>query len=118
MKASDFNVPLPANAEIDRFLRVKMNDGYISLAGNEPDLGTTARRVVSDGLASSRFGEVIPRNCPCPVRMVANGPIDQFANVYSAAAGKVGASGSVLIGMTMTEATGDEEEIEVLRIAQ
>lgn len=96
---------------IDRYLRVKLSSGVLALAGDEPDIGVTSRRV-----EASVPGDVILRSKPGTTPMVAAKAIAAGDVVYSAADGKVtDAGGAERIGVALDAATGDGAVIEVLR---
>lgn len=104
----------PANAALDPYLRVKLSSGKLVVAGStDAELGTT------DGpaLAADKRVAVVPRAAAGVRKMVASGVISQYAEVYTAAGGKVSATagvGSFSRGIAMESASGDGSVINVL----
>jgi hypothetical protein len=85
--------------------------GALALAGaGDVELGTVEIPCLVAGPATVRL-----RTAQGTQKFVANGAITAGDLVYAAAAGKVGASGTVLIGEALETASGDGAVIEVLR---
>lgn len=102
-----------AGAAIAQFLRVKLSGGALAVAGaTDKDLGTLERPAFASGEQVS----VILRNKVGTKVMVANGALALGADVFTAAAGKVGASstGAYLVGTALQPAAADGDLIEVL----
>lgn len=99
-----------AAAAIAQFLRVKTT-GALAVAGAaDVELGTMELPALAAGDATVRY-----RTAAGTVKMVASEAITAGASVYAAASGKVGASGTLLVGTALDAATADNDVIEVLR---
>ena len=104
--------PDTASAAIGQHLRVKTT-GAVELAGaTDVELGTMELPCVESGPCSIRL-----RNAKGTQKMIASGAISSGATVYAAASGKVSASGTLVVGQAMEEATANNDVIEVLRYA-
>lgn len=101
-----------ANAAIGQFLRVAvLSSGNVALAeAGQPGVGT----MEDAATAANQVVGVRLNTAPGTRKCVANGVIANGAVVYCAAAGKVGASGTVPYGTAMEAAAADNDIIEVL----
>lgn len=105
-----------AGGAIAQHLRVKLTGGKLAVAvladGPGTELGTLEEASFADGDVRS----VRARNVPGSRKMVANAALAIGAKVYTAAAGKVGASaaGAFLEGIALTASAADGNIIEVL----
>lgn len=106
------------NAAIGPYLRVKLTAGVLALAGaDDVEVGTTQRRVLVTGLGRVDAAAVVLPNAPGTVKMIAAGAIDQYAEIYGAAGGKMSATpNGNFLGFAMEAATADGDAIEVLRL--
>lgn len=101
-----------AGAALVRYLRVKITAGLLQVAESaDVELGVLANRT----LASGEPVAVHLRTAEGSTPMVAAQAITAFAPVFAASGGKVAASGTILLGIAMTAAMADNDEIEVLR---
>lgn len=103
-------------AALARYLRVVLSAGKLAAAGiADRELGQTERRTYADGDAVA----VRLRNAPGTCIMIANAALAVGADVFTAAAGKVGASASTArkIGTALSASAADGDAIEVLRHA-
>lgn len=109
---------LPIDTALAPYLRVKMSGGYLALAGvSDKEIGTLKSRAIVSGIGAADVGSVVVPNAEGTVKMVASEAVTQYADVYGAASGKVGATvNNNYIGMALTAATADGDEIEVLRM--
>lgn len=99
-----------AAGALGQHLRV-INSGALALAGaGDIELGTMEIPCLVAGPATVRL-----RTAQGTQKFVANGAITAGDLVYAAASGKVGSSGTVLIGEALETASGDGAVIEVLR---
>ena len=99
-----------AAGALGQHLRV-ITSGALALAGaGDIELGTMEIPCLVAGPATVRL-----RTAQGTQKFVANGAITAGDLVYAAAAGKVGSSGTVLIGEALETASGDGAVIEVLR---
>jgi hypothetical protein len=105
-----------AGAAIGQHLRVKLSSSKLAVAvladGPGVELGTLEEASFADGDVRA----VNPRNAPGSRKMVANAALAVGAKVYTAAAGKVGATatGAFLEGIALTASAADGDIIEVL----
>ena len=105
-----------AGAAIAQYLRVKLSAGKLAVAvladGPGVELGTLEEASFADG----DIRTVRSRNHPGSRKMVANAAIAVGAQVFTAAAGKVGATatGAFREGIALTAAAADGDVIEVL----
>jgi len=103
---------------IGQHLRVKLNGttGKLETAGlADNDLGTVTREAFADGDVRT----VAMRTKPGTIKMVAAGAIDCGAKVYTAAGGKIsatGASTSYERGIALQAASGDNSVVEVMPV--
>jgi len=106
---------LVAAAAIALYLRVGQNSsGQAYLAGaGDAGMGT----VFNPSLAANESLSVRLWNASGTHKMVASGAITRGDLVYAAAAGKVAASGSVCLGVSMETSTADNDVIEVFPLA-
>lgn len=102
-----------AGGALARYLRVKLSAGVLVVAdAGDNELGT----LDAQALAANQAMAVIPSDEPCVRKAVAAGAINQFANVYRAAGGKISATANGPVwGVAMQAASGDGSEINVLR---
>lgn len=101
-----------AGGAIAQHLRVILSSGVLATAGiTDRELGTLNEA----SFASGDIRSVRLRNAPGTRKMVANAAIAVGAQVYTAAAGKVGASASTAYreGIALTASAADGELIEV-----
>ena len=99
-----------AAGALGQHLRV-ITSGALALAGaGDIELGTMEIPCLVAGPATVRL-----RTAQGTQKFVANGAITAGDLVYAAASGKVGSSGTVLIGEALETASGDGAVIEVLR---
>ena len=95
-------------------LRVTWNGTTLALASNtEVEVGTMAARTLS----TDTSGSVRLRTADGTTLMVASEAITNGNPVYAAASGKIAASGTVLEGTALQDATANNDVIEVLRIS-
>lgn len=103
-----------AGAAIDQYLRVKLASGVLQVAtAADQALGT----VEVESFAS---GDVVPVRLYSAVgsrKMVASVAITAGNLVYSAAGGKVAATGTVVEGIALETSTADGDIIEVMSVA-
>ena len=103
-----------AGAAIDQYLRVKLASGVLQVAtAADQALGT----VEVESFAS---GDVVPVRLYSSVgsrKMVASVAITAGNLVYSAAGGKVAATGTVVEGIALETSTADGDIIEVMSVA-
>ena len=104
--------PDTAAGAIAQFLRVKTPGALVVATASDVELGTMEFPATAAGPATVRL-----RNAEGTAKMVANGAISLGAIVYAAAAGKVSASGTVVVGQAMHATTADNDVVEVLRYA-
>lgn len=104
-----------AGAALAQYRRVRMSTGKLAYAGaaDTDCLGTLENPTFADGDEVA----VRIRKVQGTSKMVANGAISQYAACYAAASGKIASSGSVLVGVTLEEATTDGDVVEVLESA-
>jgi hypothetical protein len=107
----DNPITLPSNSAISRFRRVVMAAGFAVLANASQRAFAIQWKQTQ---TTDPAVEAVTLNADGTVVMVANGAISQYAKVYAADNGKVGASGGVLEGIALQAATADGDEIEVL----
>jgi hypothetical protein len=99
-----------AAGPIGQHLRV-ITPGALALAGDsDVELGTMDKPCLGAGPAT-----VLLRTAEGSTKFVANTQINAGVDVYAAANGKVAASGTVLIGTSVTEASGDGAVLSVVR---
>ncbi len=100
---------------IAKHARVRLSSGYLVAAGvNEDDLGTLNDAVFADSVV--RHVTVRSKHCPGTTKMIAASAIAQYADVYTAASGKMNDVQSTRkIGVALEAASGDGSIIEVLR---
>lgn len=105
-----------AGAAIAQHLRVKLTGGKLAVAVLADGPGTELGTLEEASLADGDIRAVRARNAPGSRKMVANAAIAVNAKVYTAAAGKVGASatGAFLEGIALTASAADGDIIEVL----
>lgn len=108
---------LPIDTALAPYLRVKVASGNLALAGAyDREIGTLKSRAIVSGIGASDVGAVVLPNAEGTVKMIASEAVTAYANVYGAASGKVGATANNnFIGIALTAATADGDEIEVLR---
>tara|TARA_R110000868_G_scaffold403615_1_gene681062 strand:+ start:152 stop:910 length:759 start_codon:yes stop_codon:yes gene_type:complete len=103
-----------AGAAIDQYLRVKVSSGVLQVAtAADQALGT----VEVESFAS---GDIVPVRLYSAVgsrKMVASVAITAGNLVYSAAGGKVAATGTVVEGIALETSTADGDIIEVMSVA-
>jgi len=103
-----------AGAAIDQYLRVKLASGVLQVAtAADQALGT----VEVESFAS---GDVVPVRLYSAVgsrKMVASVAITAGNLVYSAAGGKIAATGTVVEGIALETSTADGDIIEVMSVA-
>lgn len=108
----------PASAALASCLRVKrdVTHGLVVAGAEDRELGTLQQRHIVSGLGTSENAAVVLPNAPGTIKMVAAGAIDQWADVYGAAAGKIdNVINGNRIGIALVAATADGDQIEVLR---
>ncbi len=101
-----------AGAAIAPYLRVKLVAGVLQVAvAADRELGTLEERA----LAANDNVAVRLRNHPGTRKMVADAAVAAGADVFTRAAGKVGATstGAFRVGVALTAAAADGEVIEV-----
>jgi hypothetical protein len=105
-----------AGAAIGQYLRVTLSTGKLALAGvSDEDLGVTVRA----SFAANQYQPVRLRTASGTTPYTASKSINQGADVYTAANGKISdsqASGALLVGMALEAASNDGDIIEVLPI--
>lgn len=105
-------ITMTAGAAIAQYLRVKITAGKLAVAGvNDRELGTLEEASFADGDVRA----VRLRNSGGTRKMVANAALAVGAEVFTAAAGKVGASISTAYreGIALTASAADGDLIEV-----
>lgn len=104
--------PFDNSAQLDAYKRVTLSAAVLAYAGaGEAGLGTLEARTET----TDTSGSVKLWNHAGTRFMIANGAISANADVYAAASGKVGATGTVKIGRNVGDAaTADGDLIEVL----
>lgn len=101
----------PSNSALAEGLRVKLSGGYLAAAsGSEDELGT----MESLTLAGDLSGTVLPIDEAGVRHMIASEAITQYATVYAAASGKIAASGTLIRGVSMEAASGNNSVIKVM----
>lgn len=107
------------DAAFGPYLRVVMSAGVLALAGAaDVEIGTTKQRILASGLGAGTVGDVVLPTAQGTVKMIAAAAITQYARVYGAASGKVSATiNGNLIGIALTAAGADGDEVEVLRLS-
>lgn len=100
---------------IAQYSRVRLSSGYLVAAGlNEDDLGTLNEAVFVDGVI--RSVSVRGKEKDGTSKMIAAGAIAQYADVFTAAAGKIDDTPSTRrVGFALEAATGNNSIIEVKR---
>lgn len=109
-------VSFEAGAAIGQHLRVKLSSGKLAVAVLADGPGTELGTLEEASFASGDIRAVRARNVPGTRKMIANAALAVGAKVYTAAAGKVGASatGAFLEGIALTASAADGDVIEVL----
>lgn len=98
------------DAAYGRDIRVKWSSsGIVTVAGDEEELGTTEE--ITN--AASEKVSVMPKNMAGVRYYVAAGVINEGADVYTAAAGKVASTGTYLRGVALEAASGSGSRIKV-----
>lgn len=102
-----------AGVAIAQYLRVKLSAGKLALAvAGDKAMGVAEVAAFADGdVVSVRLSSATGT-----FKMVANGVITAGGLVYAAAAGKVGATGTVVEGIALESSTADGDIIEVLNV--
>ncbi len=105
-----------AGAAIAQHLRVKLTAGKLAVAVLADGPGVELGTLEEESFASGDMRAVRARNMIGSRKMIANAAITVNAKVYTAAAGKVGATatGAFLEGIALTASAADGEIIEVL----
>lgn len=107
----------PNTAAIGKHLRVKSASGVLAVAGlTDRELGTLEQAMFASSVAVN--APVRLRTAQGTVKMVAAGAITAFAQVNTAAGGKVDDAATATgypVGTALEEATADGDIIEVLR---
>ena len=105
-----------AGAAIAQHLRVKLSGGKLAVAVLADGPGTELGPLNEASFADGDIRSVKARNAPGSRKMIANAALAVGAKVYTAAAGKVGASatGAFLEGIALTASAADGDIIEVL----
>jgi hypothetical protein len=101
-----------AGGALSQYRRVRLSTGKLAYAGASDADGVGVLQI--DALAANEYCPVLLANGYGTAIMIAAGVISQYAGVYAAANGKVAASGTVLVGITLTAAGADGDHIEVL----
>ena len=103
----------PSNSALAEGLRVKLSSGYLVAAGAEDrELGN----MDTLALSTDSVGAVIPAHVEGSIKMVANGAITQYSDVYAAADGKISTTlGGNYIGVALNASGADGDLIEVIR---
>jgi len=101
----------PSNSALAEGLRVKLTGGYlIAASGSEDELGT----MESLTLAGDLSGTVLPIDEAGVRHMIASEAINLHATVYAAASGKVATTGTLIRGIAMEAASGNNSVIKVM----
>jgi len=101
----------PNNSALAEGLRVKLSGGYLTAAGAaEDELGTMEGLTLAD----DSTGAVLPLDEAGVRHMIASEAIAQYETVYAAASGKVATSGTLIRGIAMEAASGNNSVIKVL----
>lgn len=105
-----------AGSAISQFARVKLSSGVLALAVLADGPGVELGTLQEASFASGDMRAVKARNFPGSRKMIANAALAVGAKVYTAAAGKVGATavGAFLEGIALTASSADGDIIEVL----
>lgn len=105
-----------AGAAIDQFLRVKLTAGKLAVAVLADGPGVELGTLLEESFADGDIRAVRARNAQGSRKMVANAALAVGAKCYTAAAGKVGATGTgaFLEGIALTASAADGDVIEVL----
>ena len=105
-----------AGAAIAQHARVKLSAGVLAVAVLADGPGTELGTLEEASFAAGDVRTVRARNVPGSRKMIANGALAVGAKVYTAAAGKVGATatGAFLEGIALTASAADGDLIEVL----
>lgn len=99
------------NSALGKGIRVKLSGGYLVAAGAaEDELGTLNDLT----LASTPNAAVLPIEYFGARKMVASEAVTQYATVYAAAAGKIATSGTLIRGIALEAASGNNSIIWVL----
>lgn len=100
---------------IAQYARVRLSSGYLVAAGvNEDDLGTLNEAVFVDNII--RSVSVRSKNKDGTCKMIAAGVIAQYADIFTAAAGKIDdVASSRRVGFALEAASGSGSIIEVKR---
>jgi hypothetical protein len=111
----------PSSSDLEAYRRVKWDSDNSVLEyadALDVELGSLRRKHVSTGLGSSDVAAVVLPNAQGTVKLIADGAISQFADVYGAYDGKVSATANGnKIGVALSAATADGDELEVLRLS-
>lgn len=104
-----------AGGALGQHLRVKATAGKMALAGaSDRELGTLEYSTFADGDAAA----VRIRTAEGTFKGIASEAITAYAVCYAAAGGKVSATGTVIVGITLEAATSDGDVIEIMRLGQ
>jgi hypothetical protein len=104
--------PDTAAGAIAQHLRVKTTGALVVATATDVELGTMEIPATAAGPATVRL-----RNAPGTVKMITSGAITAGNSVYAASAGKIAASGTIVLGTALESSTADGDVIEVLRTA-
>ena len=94
-------------------IRVKLENGVLVAAGDEPDIGVLTQDMHIHQINST----VALTTKPGTILAVADGPIAYGADVFCAADGRVSATGTIKRGVCFHEATAAGDQIEILNIS-
>lgn len=95
------------------YRRVALVAGVLAYAGAT----TRALGTLSVGTqATDTTGNVVLPTTPGTKIMIAAGAVTQYSYVFQAASGKVDDTGMILVGIALTAATADGDQIEVLEL--
>ena len=101
----------PNNSALGRGIRVTLSAGYLVAAGSSTDeIGVLDEAV----LAGDTLAAVVPIDHPGVRYGVAAGAFAQYATLYAAASGKIDDSGSVIRGIALEAASGNNSLIRYL----
>lgn len=100
-----------ASGALGQYLRVKTPSSLALAGATDNEIGT----MEVPALAANDVVAVRLRNAPGTQKFVASEAVSVGDLVHAAASGKVATTGTILIGVALTSASGDGSVIEVLR---
>ncbi|WP_425618036.1 hypothetical protein NA78x_001729 [Anatilimnocola sp. NA78] len=101
----------PSNSALAEGLRVKLSAGYLVAAGAaEDELGTMEMRT----LTNDTIGTVLPVDSPGVRHMIMSEAGSKYQTVYAAAGGKIATSGTLIRGVLLEDASGNNSVVKVM----